>query len=58
MSTPAAPSPSSTLATLAAQLAGGRVRVVDLTQTLSPSFPTLQLPPQFGQVKPFTIERI
>jgi len=63
MSTPAsssaAPSaPSSILAALAAQLAGGHVRVVDLTQTLSPSFPTLQLPPQFGQVKPFTIERI
>ncbi|HDR8999197.1 TPA: cyclase family protein [Burkholderia vietnamiensis] len=43
---------------LAARLARGTVRVVDLTQTLSPSFPALQLPPQFGQVKPFTIERI
>ncbi|MDO5103082.1 MAG: cyclase family protein [Lautropia sp.] len=39
-------------------LLSGRVRVVDLTQTLSPEFPTLQLPPQFAQVKPFTIERI
>ncbi|MGD7200935.1 hypothetical protein ACQCRF_23100, partial [Ralstonia pseudosolanacearum] len=27
------------------------ISVVDLTQTLSPSFPTLQLPSQFGQVQ-------
>ena len=32
--------------------------MVDLTQTLSPSFPALQLPPQFGQVQAFKIERI
>jgi len=32
----------------AARLAFGDVRVVDLTQTLSPEFPALQLPPQFG----------
>ena len=39
-------------------MARGAVRVVDLTQTLSPSFPALQLPPQFGQVQAFKIERI
>ncbi|CDM25118.1 cyclase family protein [Castellaniella defragrans] len=43
---------------LAARLADGGIRVIDLTQTLSPSFPALQLPPQFGQVQPFKIERI
>ncbi|MDO4682998.1 MAG: cyclase family protein [Lautropia sp.] len=46
------------LSTLCAKLVDGSVRVIDLTQTLSPSFPTLQLPPQFGQVQPFRIERI
>ena len=48
----------SLLPTLVERLAHGTIRVVDLTQTLSPSFPALQLPPQFGQVKPFTVERI
>lgn len=38
------------LPALAAGLACGNIRVVDLTQTLSPSFPTLQLPSQFGQI--------
>ncbi|WGQ35634.1 cyclase family protein [Alcaligenes faecalis] len=35
-----------------------QIRFVDLTQTLSPSFPALQLPPQFGQTAGFSIERI
>jgi kynurenine formamidase len=47
-----------TLATLAADLLTGRVRVVDLTQTLSPDFPTIVLPPQFGQCAPFSMETI
>lgn len=34
------------------------VRTVDLTHTLSEDFPPLQLPPQFGQVGRFKIERI
>lgn len=42
----------------AADLASGSVKVVDLTQTLSPEFPALQLPPQFGQVWAFKMERI
>lgn len=47
-----------TLASLAADLLAGRVRVVDLTQTLSPDFPTIVLPPQFGQCAPFSMETI
>jgi kynurenine formamidase len=34
------------------------LRTIDLTHTLNESFPALQLPPQFGQVSPFRIERI
>lgn len=47
-----------TLATLAADLLAGRVRVVDLTQTLSPDFPTITLPPEFGQCAPFSMQTI
>ena len=39
-------------------LRSGQARVVDLTQTLSPTFPTLQLPPQFGQGWAFKMEKI
>ncbi|MCW5770481.1 MAG: cyclase family protein [Rhodospirillaceae bacterium] len=49
---------TATLAQLAADLATGRVRVVDLTQTLSPDFPTITLPPEMGQAWPFRIEEI
>jgi kynurenine formamidase len=52
------PQSNETLQALAEQLAAGAVRVVDLTHTLSPAFPALQLPPQLGQVQPFKIERI
>ena len=37
------------LSRLLADLAGGRIRVVDLTQTLSPDFPQIVLPPEMGQ---------
>ena len=43
---------------LSDDLRSGAVRVVDLTQTLSPDFPALQLPPQFGQVWAFRQETI
>jgi kynurenine formamidase len=46
------------LETLAKDLLSGRVRVVDLTQTLSPDFPTIALPPEFGQASPFRLEEI
>ncbi|ANQ85171.1 hypothetical protein dqs_2134 [Azoarcus olearius] len=48
----------SSLASFVTDLASGRIRVVDLTQTLKPEFPTIPLPPQFGQCAPFTIEEV
>src|SRR6185437_7332765 len=44
------------LSRLLAELAGGRIRIVDLTQTLSPDFPQIVLPPEMGQAWPFRIE--
>jgi len=46
------------LADLASGLAGGKIRVVDLTQTLSPEFPSISLPPEMGQAWPFRIEEV
>ncbi|HUG24292.1 cyclase family protein [Piscinibacter sp.] len=46
------------LSPLLESLGSGQLRVIDLTQTLSPSFPALQLPPQFGQVWAFKMEKI
>lgn len=46
------------LGALTQALAGGSIRVVDLTQTLSPKFPQIALPPEFGQCWPFRIEEI
>ncbi|HUC19738.1 MAG TPA: cyclase family protein [Acetobacteraceae bacterium] len=46
------------LAEFAEAVATGALRLVDLTQTLSPDFPALVLPPEFGQVKPFRSEAI
>jgi kynurenine formamidase len=46
----------SLLGELAAALASRRVRVIDLTQTLSPDFPQIALPPELGQCWPFRIE--
>ena len=48
----------STLAALVAELASRRIRVVDLTQTLSPDFPQITLPPEMGQCWPFRIEEV
>ena len=50
--------PPSLLAQLAAALASRRIRVVDLTQTLSPAFPQIALPPEIGQCWPFRIEEV
>jgi len=49
---------SDILAQFAAAYATDSIRVVDLTQVLSPDFPTLVLPPPFGQTWPFRQERI
>ena len=48
----------SILAALAGALAGGGVRVIDLSQTLSPRFPQIVLPPEFDQCAPFRMEEI
>ena len=36
--------PQNSVATVIRELADGRIRVVDLTQTLSPDFPMIELP--------------
>ena len=46
----------SSLAAFAADLLSGKVKVIDLTQTLSPEFPTIALPPEYGQCAPFRLE--
>ena len=46
------------LGAFAASIASGGIRVVDLTQILSPDFPTLVLPPELGQCAPFRIEEV
>ncbi|MGV8937746.1 MAG: cyclase family protein [Allorhizobium sp.] len=46
------------LETLAAALVAGDVEIIDLTLTLSPDFPTIVMPPEFGQSAPVRIERI
>ena len=48
----------SVLTDLAGALQSGAVRVVDLTQTLSPAFPQIALPPEMGQCWPFRIEEV
>ncbi len=47
-----------TLASLVHELANGRIQVVDLTQTLSPDFPTLELPSEFGQCEPLRLQTV
>jgi kynurenine formamidase len=49
---------ANSLTALAADLLSGGIRVVDLTQTLSPEFPQIVLPPEFGQCRPFRIDEI
>jgi kynurenine formamidase len=46
------------LAELAKGLQGNKIRVVDLTHTLSPDFPSISLPPEMGQAWPFRIEEV
>ena len=48
----------SILQALAQALQTRAIRVIDLTQTLSPDFPTISLPPELGQAWPFRIEEI
>ena len=46
------------LGSFAGALASGQIRVVDLTNTLSPDFPVIVMPPELGQSAPFRMERI
>jgi kynurenine formamidase len=39
-------------------IGSGDLRLVDLTQTLSPEFPPIVLPPEFGQCRPFRMEEV
>lgn len=48
----------SVLDQLAQGLAGGSVNVVDLTETLRPEYPTIQLPEEFKQALPFSKQQI
>ena len=50
--------PAQLLAGLVGALVSGRIQIVDLTQTLSPDFPQIVLPPEMGQCQPFRIEEI
>ncbi len=46
------------LSALVQALSSSRVRVIDLTQVLSPEFPQITLPPEMGQCWPFRIEEV
>ena len=46
------------LTQLVSSLASGEIRIVDLTQVLSPEFPQIVLPPEMGQCWPFRLEEI
>lgn len=46
------------LSNLAQALAGGSVKVVDLTETLNDKYPVISLPPEFGQAEAFRKEEI
>ena len=48
----------SVLDDLTAQIATGAVRIVDLTHDLTPDFPVMILPPEFGQCQPFRMEEV
>ena len=39
-------------------MANGSVRVIDLTHTLAPEFPTIVMPPELGQCAPFRMEEV
>ena len=55
---PSGIAPAELLMALATSLQRGTVRVVDLTQTLTPDFPQIALPPEMGQCWPFRIEEV
>lgn len=46
------------LADFATGVARGSIRIVDLTETLRPEYPTIALPTEFGQASPFVKQQI
>ena len=46
----------SALMQLTEQLSKNKIKIVDLTHTLSADFPAISLPPEMGQAWPFRIE--
>jgi len=48
----------SVLNDLVSALGSGKIRVIDLTHTLSPEFPHISLPPEMGQAWPFRLEEV
>lgn len=48
----------SALAGFATALANGHIEIVDLTHVLSPDFPVIALPPEFGACQPVRIEEV
>jgi kynurenine formamidase len=48
----------SELLAFAAALGGGKIRVIDLTQTLAPESPVIVMPPELGQCAPFRMETV
>lgn len=46
------------LARFLTSIVSGKIRVVDLTMTLQPDFPTITMPPELGQSWPFRMEEI
>lgn len=46
------------LSGLTSGVRSGAISVVDLTETLRPEFPTITLPPEFGQASPFVKKEI
>jgi len=47
-----------TLSDLVAHIASNKIAVVDLTNTLSPDFPVIVLPSEFGQCEPFRMDTV
>lgn len=58
MSEASKPDGEALLAALVGGIRAGGVEIVDLTHTLSPDFPVMVLPPEFGQCQPFRMEEV
>jgi len=50
--------PAQLLSNMVEALSAQKLRIIDLSQTLSPGFPQIVLPPEFDQCAPFRMEEI